>query len=372
MFIPNTKLVQGVNLMMKNNIQSVITGTGSYIPTNIISGKHFLEHTFFDGGAKIDKENEEIIQKFIDITEIKERRYVDDNQLNHDIGLIAAQRAIEDAGIDKETLDYILFCHNFGDVKPGSNRVDMLPALAAKVKLQLGIANPDCVAFDLIFGCPGWVQGMIQADYLIRSGDAKKVLVIGAETLSRIVDPNDRDSMIFADGAGATILEGVATEEPTGILSHKAQTHASHAEMLTMGHSSNPYDSSGNTFIKMKGRKLYEFAVITVPQLVKQAIDKSGIDIKQLKMVFIHQANGKMDHAIMKRLFKLYGEDTIPEKLVPMTISWLGNSSVATVPTLLDLVLKNKIEGYEVNKGDHVVFASVGAGMHINAIVYRF
>ncbi|WP_306419605.1 3-oxoacyl-ACP synthase III family protein [Nubsella zeaxanthinifaciens] len=355
-----------------NKIYSVITGTGSCIPTNVIAGKHFIEHSFFDGGVKIDKENEEIIQKFADITEINERRYIDDSQLNHDIGLIAAQRAIEDAGIDKESLDYILFCHNFGDVKLGSNRIDMLPALAAKVKLLLGINNPDCVAFDLIFGCPGWVQGMIQADYLIKSGDAKKVLVIGSETLSRIVDPHDRDSMIFADGAGATILEARETEEPTGILSHKTQTYASHAEMLTMGYSNNPYDSSGNAYIKMKGRKLYEFAVVTVPQLVKQAIDKSGIDVKRIKMVFIHQANGKMDHAIMKRLFKLYGEDTVPEKLVPMTISWLGNSSVATVPTLIDLVLKNKIDGYQINNGDYAVFASVGAGMHINAIVYKF
>jgi len=355
-----------------SKIRSVITGTGSYIPENTISGKHFLEHTFFDGGVKIDKENEEIIQKFSDITEIKERRYINDDQLNHDIGRIAAERAIDDAKIDKESLDYIIFCHNFGDVKHNSNRVDMLPALAAKVKLQLGITNPDCVAFDLIFGCPGWVQGMIQADYLIRSGDAKHVLVIGSETLSRIVDPHDRDSMIFADGAGATILSAATNNDSKGILAHKAQTHASHADMLIMGGSNNPAENNGNTYIKMKGRKLYEFAVITVPQLVKQAIDKSGVDVKQIKMVFIHQANGKMDHAIMKRLFKLYGEDTIPEKLVPMTISWLGNSSVATVPTLIDLVLKNKVDGYEIKEGDHAVFASVGAGMHINAIVYKF
>ena len=355
-----------------SKIQSVITGTGSCIPENIISGEYFLNHTFFDGGIKIDKENEEIIQKFADITEIRERRYIGHDQLNNDIGAIAAQKAIDDAGIDKETLDYILFCHNFGDVKLGSNRIDMLPALAAKVKVKLGINNPDCVAFDLIFGCPGWVQGMIQADYLIRSGDAKKVLVIGAETLSRIVDPHDRDGMIFADGAGATILEAVETTEAQGILAHKAQTHASHAEMLTMGCSNNPAENNGNAYIKMKGRKLYEFAVITVPQLVKQAIDKSGVDISQIKMVFIHQANGKMDHAIMKRLFKLYGQDTVPEKLVPMTISWLGNSSVATVPTLIDLVLKNKVDGYQIQDGDHAVFASVGAGMHINAIVYKF
>jgi 3-oxoacyl-[acyl-carrier-protein] synthase III len=355
-----------------NKIYSVITGTGSYIPENIISGNHFMESSFFDNGVKLDKENTEIIHKFSEITEIVERRYVDANLLNSNIGALAAKKAIEDAGIDPETLDCIIFCHNFGDVRLNSNRMDMLPALAAKVKQELNILNSDCVAYDIIFGCPGWVQGVIQADYLIKSGDAKKVMVIGSETLSRIIDPHDRDSMIFSDGAGAVIFEAKESAEPIGIIAHKSETFGNYASLLLMGTSNNPNENNGNTYLKMNGRKLYEFAVINVPQVVKKAIDKSGISITDIKTVFIHQANGKMDNAIMKRLFKLYNVEEVPEKLVPMTISWLGNSSVATVPTLIDLVRKGKVEGYQIGEGQYAVFASVGAGMHINAIVYKF
>lgn len=356
-----------------SKIYSVITGTGSYIPENIISGDHFMGASFFDNGVKIDKENTEIISKFSEITEIVERRYACADINNSDMAGIAAQRAIADASIDKESLDHIIFCHNFGDVRLDSNRMDILPALAAKVKQQLSINNPDCVAYDIIFGCPGWVQGAIQADYLIRSGDAKRVMVIGSETLSRIIDPHDRDSMIFSDGAAAVIFEGKVSSEACGILAHKTQTFAvDYASLLVMGSSNNPDARDGNTYLKMNGRKLYEFAVVHVPQVVKMAIDKSGVSVDQIKIVFIHQANGKMDNAIMKRLFKLYNKTEVPEKLVPMTISWLGNSSVATIPTLLDLVRNNQVKNYKINEGDYAVFASVGAGMHINAFVYKF
>jgi len=358
---------------MSATINTVIIGTGSYIPENIISGDEFLNSTFFENGSRLEKENAEIIHKFSEITEIVERRYVSNNQLNNEIGAIAAQKAIENAGIDIETLDYIIFCHNFGDVPLNSNRTDILPSLASKVKQQLGISNPDCVAYDIIFGCPGWVQGSIQADYFIKSGDAKRVLVIGAETLSRIIDPHDRDSMIFSDGAGAVIFEGQTLEEKQGILAHKTETHAvNYGNLLMMGKGAHPEETNGNFYLKMNGRKLYEFAVIQVPQVIKKAIDKAGLSIEDINIVFVHQANGKMDTAIMKRLFKLYGLETVPENLVPMTISWLGNSSVATIPTLLDLVLKEQVEGYKVKKGAIAVFASVGAGMHINAFVYRF
>lgn len=357
----------------KTNIHSVIIGTGSYIPENIISGDAFLNSTFYDNGVKLEKDIHEIVHKFSEITEIRERRYIDDHLVNSDMATVAAQRAIDHAAIDKESLDHIIFCHNFGDLKPGTNRMDILPSLAAKVKQALEINNPDCVAYDLIFGCPGWVQGAIQANYLIQSGDAKRVLVIGAETLSRITDPHDRDSMIFSDGAAAVVFEGQSATEDLGIIAHKTQTYAvNFGSLLQMGRSNNPSEDNGNAYLKMNGRKLYEFAVTNVPQVVKKAIDKAGIDITAIKIVFIHQANGKMDHAIMKRLFKLYDIDTVPENLVPMSICWLGNSSVATVPTLLDLVWKGNVEGYQINKGDYAVFASVGAGMHINAFVYRF
>jgi len=357
---------------MSKIINSIISGTGSYIPENIISGNEFLNSTFFENGNKMEKENAEIIHKFSEITEIVERRYACKELLSHDMGAKAAQSAIENAGIDQESLDYIIFCHNFGDLRVDTNRIDILPSLAAKVKEQLGIVNPDCVAYDLIFGCPGWVQGAIQANYYIKSGDAKRVLVIGAETLSRIIDPHDRDSMIFSDGAGAVIFEAEESDSPKGMLAHKTETHSNYAGLLTMGKGFNPDETSGNYYLKMNGRKLYEFAVVQVPQVIKKAIDKSGLDVEDIDIVFVHQANGKMDTAIMKRLFKLYGKDVVPDNLVPMTISWLGNSSVATVPTLLDLVMKGKVKGYNVKPGDVAVFASVGAGMHINAFVHKF
>lgn len=356
-----------------NNIKSIIVGTGSYIPVNIVSNSDFLEHRFYEkNGEPILRDNSEIISKFQDITEIKERRYANKEHKASDLGYFAAVNALESSGIDPETLDYIIIAHNFGDIAPGSTRVDVLPTLGSRIKHRLGIKNPDCVAYDLPFGCPGWLQGMIQADYYIRSGDAKRALIVGTETLSRVTDPHDRDSMIYADGAGATILEGKANSE-AGILSHKTQTHTSaEAFYLHSGGSSNPDLITEDKFIKMDGRKIYEYALKNVPLVIQQAMEKAGTDIKDIKKVLVHQANGKMDEAILKRLFKLYGITDTPMEVMPMTISTYGNSSVATIPTLLDLMLKNQLKDHTVKPGDIAVFTSVGSGMNINAMVYRF
>jgi len=123
-------------------------------------------------------------------------------------------------------------------------------------------------------------------------------------------------------------------------------------------------------YIKMFGRKIYEYAMKNVPAAMKLALDTSAVDISNLKKVFIHQANEKMDEAIIHRFYKLYGQ-TPPEGVMPMSIHWLGNSSVATIPTLFDRVLKDKIEDQKVEDGDVVMLASVGAGMSINAVVYK-
>lgn len=358
---------------MSTNIKSVIVGTGSYTPVNIVSNDHFLKHNFFEkNGEAILRENSEIISKFQDITEIEERRYADPDHRASDLGYLAALNAIESSGIDPETLDYVIVAHNFGDINAGSTRPDVIPTLGSRIKHMLGIKNPDCVAYDLPFGCPGWLQGMIQADYFLRSGDAKRILIVGAETLSRVTDPHDRDSMIFADGAGATILEGQGNTE-AGILSHKTQTHTSEeAYYLYSGESSNPGFISEERYIKMDGRKIYEYALKNVPLVIQQALQKSGTDITGVKKVLVHQANGKMDEAILKRLFKLYGIREAPLDVMPMTISTFGNSSVATIPTLLDLIMKNQMEAHKFSPGDRIVLASVGAGMNINAMVYQF
>ena len=357
-----------------SEIYSVITGTGCFIPTKKMKNEDFISNEFFDtSGEKISKSNQEIIDKFKEITTIAERRYATEGLTTSDIAFHAAEEAIESANIDKETLDYVIVAHNFGEVRPNNRRSDFVPCLAARVKYKLGIKNPNTVAYDVIFGCPGWLQAMIQANYYIKSGDAKRILVIGAEILSRVSDPHDRDTMLYADGAGATILEGRESDTPIGILSHSTRSDTfTHSKMLFLGKSYNPeYEKKNDLFLKMNGRRLYQYALETVPQAMKACIEKSNVPIRDIKKVLIHQANGKMDDAILKRLYALYDISEIPEKIMPMTIDYLGNSSVATIPTLLNLILKGKMEDHEVHAGDNLVFASVGAGMNINALVYR-
>lgn len=359
---------------MNGTIRSVITGTGSYIPGNRIENENFLSREFYESnGEPIKKTNREIIDKFLDITTIAERRYADDDMLTSDMATLAARAAIEDAGIDPEELDYVILGHNFGDIQKGSNRVDILPALAARVKHNLGIKNPEAVAYDVIFGCPGWLQCLIQADYYIRSGDAKKVLVIGADILSRIYDPHDRDSMIYADGAGAVVVEARAGDSGIGILGHASRSDTlMHSKMLFMGCSYHTdQENKDDLYLKMNGRRLYQYALENVPGSIKACLEKCNTPITDVKKVLIHQANGKMDDAILKRLYNLYGIENPPEDVMPMTIEKLGNSSVATLPTLLDLIVKEQLGEHRLQPGDTIVFASVGAGMHINAAVYR-
>ncbi len=359
---------------MSSEIYSVIKGTGKYIPTIKVSNKDFLNHEFYDTyGKKSVKSNQEITEKFKEITTIAERRHVSDDLVTSDIAFFAAEDAILSSKINKEELDYIIVAHNFGDVKHDNRKSDLVPSLAARVKHKLKIMNPNCVAYDLPFGCPGWLQATIQADYYIKSGDAKKILIIGADVLSRISDPNDRDSMLYADGAGALILEAKQSETPIGILAHttRSDTHQ-FSEMLYMDTSFNPDSEHKDAlFLKMNGRKLYQYALTTVPQAIQTCLVKSNIPLSEIKKVLIHQANGKMDDAILQRLYALYNIDELPEDIMPMTISWLGNSSVASVPTLLDLILKDELKPHRINKDDHIVFASVGAGMNINAMVYK-
>lgn len=347
-----------------------ITGSGSYIPTEIVSNKDFAEHVFLnDDGTPFPHPNDVVAEKFLEITGIQERRYVTDDLLTSDIATLAAKKAIEDAKVDPETLDYIIFAHNFGNVRKGAIQTDLVPSLATRVKYDLRIRNPKCVAYDMLFGCPGWVEGVIQAQAYIRAGMAKKCLVIGAETLSRVVDLHDRDSMIYSDGAGATVIE--ASDVDGGILAHETATFSyDEAYYLHFGNSFNKTHDPDVRYLKMQGRKIYEFALSNVPKAMKECLDKSGVDIKDVKKILIHQANEKMDEAIIHRFYKQYGQ-TPPDGIMPMSIHKLGNSSVATVPTLYDSLVRGQIENQSLHKGDIILFASVGAGMNVNAIVYK-
>ncbi len=358
---------------MMKYLNTEITGTGSYIPKNRIHNSKFTQQVFFDKDhLPIDSPGDEVVRKFRDITGIAERRWVSEDQTTSDIATIASKRAIEAAGTDPETIDQIIVAQNFGDIIKGTNQTDMLPSIASRVKHKLGIQNPACIPYDIIFGCPGWLQGIIQADCYIRTGIAKKCLVIGAETLSRVVDKYDRDTMIFSDGAGAVVVEGKESEEKKGVLSHAYVNHSNEeAYYLYFGKSNHPESDPGIRYIKMDGRKVYEYAISQVPHAMKAALDKSEVKAEDIKKVLLHQANEKMDAAIVKRFYRLFNLRPSIDDVMPMNIGELGNSSVATIPTLYDMILRHELGDHRIEEGDILMFASVGAGMNINAIIYK-
>jgi 3-oxoacyl-[acyl-carrier-protein] synthase-3 len=355
--------------------RSIITGTGKYIPLEVRKNDEFISHIFFsEKNQHIDIPNKVIADKFKQITGIEERRYADEGMTASSMGFEAASIALADSGTDPETLDNIIVAHNYGDIKCGDIQSDTVPSIASRIKHLLGIKNPACIPYDILFGCPGWLQGIIQADLYSRAGDSSKSLVIGTETLSRVVDQHDRDSMIFADGAGACVLEWrETTESGSGILGTSVRSDTlQELSYIDFGPSYIPGSDSRHRYIKMKGRKVYEYAITQVPVAMKACLDKSGVGIGDLKKIFIHQANEKMDEVIIKNFYGLYGITTIPVNIMPMSIRWLGNSSVATIPTLFDLVRRNEIKDHQIKKSDIILFASVGAGMNINAVCYRY
>jgi len=354
---------------------SIITGSGAYIPDHIISNSEFLSNNFYsEEGAPFGYTSERVVEKFSNITGILQRRYATKRLSASQMAACAAELAIADSGMNKESIDQIIVAHNFGDLTENTSFPDIVPSLASRVKNLLGISNPACIPYDLIFGCPGWLQGMIQADAFFKAGMAKTALIIGAETLSRVLDPHDRDSMIFSDGAGAITIEYKEVQDPlAGLLSTNVRADCRmENDFINMGRSYNPVMISNAQYLKMKGRKVYEYALRFVPEAMKECFDRSGQTIDKLKAIFIHQANEKMDEAIVRDFYGLYGIDETPVNIMPMCIQWLGNSSVATIPTLFDLVRRSCLPGYTLTKGDTILFASVGAGMSINAVCYGY
>ncbi|HEV9037993.1 MAG TPA: ketoacyl-ACP synthase III [Puia sp.] len=355
-------------------MRTIITGTGSYIPGEVRSNQDFALVEFYnEHRQRIRVEGVELIGKFELVTGIAQRRYAQEDMNASDMAALAAAAAIQDAGVDPESIDQLIVAHNFGDVLKHTCQSDAVPSLATRVKRALAIRNPGCVAYDLLFGCPGWLQGLIQADAYIKAGLSSKCLVVGAETLSRVIDPCDRDSMIYSDGAGAVVLEARCdAPADSGILGSISQTHAFvEGEYITLGHSYSPAADSQRRYLKMQGRKVYEFALKTVPAAMKACLETCKIDIDQIKKIFLHQANEKMDAAIVKAFYRLYGYKEAPSPIMPMNIRELGNSSVATIPTLFDMVRKAALPEHRLDRGDTLLFASVGAGMNINAICYR-
>jgi 3-oxoacyl-[acyl-carrier-protein] synthase-3 len=352
-----------------------VIATGSYLPKRIIKNEDFINHSFFNKkGEKMTKPTSEIVKKLEVISEIKERRYVADGIDNTQIAYLAGEQAIKNAGIDRETIDQIIVAHNFGNVPHGKKHLDTLPNIAARVKNKLKIKSESCVAYDLLFGCPGWLQGIIQAHLYLKAGAAKRILVIGSDILSRLVDTNDLDSMLFADGAGATLLELQASDESTGILAFDTISTC-HPDDVNYIYSGKRIDESLEDdsiyFLKMNGRGVYKYGLEKVPAAINSCLKKAGVKVEEVSKFLIHQANGKMIKQMVQKVFEANGMDSYPEEVLPLSVGFMGNSSVATIPTLWDLINQGELEGHEINSGDVIVLASVGAGMHANCVVYK-
>jgi len=357
-----------------NNIYAIIKASGSYIPQKIVRNADFQGHTFYDANHKIlPKSSEEIIHKFEQITGILERRYIDDSIVTSDMATSAAQETIENAQIDPESIDCIIVAHNFGDVKFSNKKSDAVPCLAARVKNNLNIVNSSCIAYDITFGCAGWLQAVIQANIFIKSGLYKRILVIGAESLSRVCDPHDRDSMIYADGAAAILLEAKQSEKPIGIITHVSKTLAvPYATALRMEETYVPKSIDNTLYLKMDGHKLYEQVLKNVPAMMKECLELSNISVAEVDHFLIHQANQKMDEAILERLFLLDGISAPALEKMPMTISFLGNTSVASIPTLYDLIAQDKFGEYKFQSNEKIILTAVGAGINMNCMLYIY
>ena len=352
---------------------TVITGTGTVIPELLIPNSHFDTSEFYDRkGARIDKSGAEVAAKLEAIAGIRERRYIPFDQDSIELMTDASRLAIEDARLRVDDLSGIIVAHNAGNMVPDTGAFHTVPNLAASLKHELGSTNHDCFAYDVLFGCPGWLQSIIQAHQAIRCGDAEHVLITGLEVASRLLDPHDPDSMILADGCGACVVSRSSTSEE-GVLSYATYSHAmDDNRIIYLGPSHKP-GVEGSCFFHMNGRAVYKYATEWVPKVIKAALDRAGMNIRDVGLFLLHQANSKMLEAITSNLAELADVDIKTfDRKVPTTIEFLGNTSVATIPTMLDLILKRKLEGYEIRKNDVVAFASVGAGMHCNAMIYRF
>ncbi len=353
--------------------RSIIAGTGCLIPELLVPNSHFEASEFYDrNGARMEKSGAEIVAKLESITGIRERRYIPFEQDSIQLMTDASRLAVEDAGLDVNDLSGIIVAHNAGNMVPDTGAFHTVPNLAAALKHELHSTNHNCFAYDILFGCPGWLQAIIQAHHAIQCDGAEHILVTGLEVASRLLDPHDPDSMILADGCGACVVSR-SHSDARGLISYSTFSHAMQdVRIIYLGPSNKP-GVDGSCYFHMNGRAVYKYATEWVPAVIKSALEKAKLDVTDIDLFLFHQANAKMLEAVAANLATLSDvpADSFAGK-IPTTIDFLGNTSVATIPTMLDLIRKQELEGYHIAAGDVVVMASVGAGMHCNAIVYKF
>lgn len=323
---------------------ATITGTGMYVPERVLTNA--------DLERMVDTTDEWIRER----TGIRERRIAAPEQASSDLALIASQRALEAAGLRPDEVDYIIVATTTPD--------RILPSCACTLQRKLGASR--AAAFDMFAACTGFVFAVAMARSLIGSRAADTVLVVGVETLSRIVDYTDRNTcVLFGDGAGAVIMRPCAEGE--GVLAVDIGSDGELGAVLEIpaGISANPASAAtvaaGEHYLRMQGKKLFPFAVRTMEESTRRCMEQAGIGPEEMDVVIPHQANLRIIDAVRERL-------ELPPEKVPINIDRYGNTSSASIPITLDEMARSG----RLKPGDHVGFCAFGGGATWGAGVVRW
>ncbi|MBP3615701.1 MAG: ketoacyl-ACP synthase III [Alphaproteobacteria bacterium] len=317
-------------------IYSEIIGTGSYLPEKILTND--------DLSKMVDTSDEWIYTR----TGIKQRHIAADNEYTSDLSVNAIKNALDNAKISAENVDLLIVATITPDL--------VFPSTSCIVQKKLGLKN--AVAFDVSAACSGFVYGLTMADAMIKSGAYKTAVVVGAETLTRIMDWNDRTTcVLFGDGAGAAVLR--ATTEQTGIMSYSIKTDGNYLDCLKATGGPSSTKSSGNIF--MEGKEVFKLAVSRMPEISKEVVAKAGKTMADVDCFIPHQANVRIIDAALKNL-------EIPEEKVVKTIETHGNISSACIPLALDIANKSG----KLKKGQTVLLTAMGAGFTWGSVFLKF
>ncbi|MFJ2993120.1 beta-ketoacyl-ACP synthase III [Pandoraea sp. NPDC087047] len=327
--------------MTQSAIYSRVIGTGSYLPARRVSNHQLADELAARG---IETSHDWIVAR----TGIEARHFAAPDQTSSDMAVEAAKRALEAAGLEANKIDLIMVATSTPDF--------VFPSTACLVQTKLGITN-GCAAFDIQAVCSGFAYAMATADNFIRSGAYRNVLVIGAETFSRILDFSDRTTcVLFGDGAGAVVLQ--ASSKP-GILSSALHADGSHAGILCVPGNVNAGAVQGEAFLNMDGQAVFKLAVKVLEKVAVEALDKAGLEASAIDWLIPHQANLRIMSSTARKLGA--------EKKMVVTVDQHGNTSAASIPLALDVAVRDG----RIKAGQNVMIEGVGGGFTWGAVLFR-
>ena len=315
-----------------------ILGTGSYLPANRVSNE--------DLAQKVDTSDEWITTR----TGIKFRHIADENEKTSDLAAYAAKKALADAGVAAEEIDLIVVATATPDMQ--------FPSTATIVQQKLGITN-GCPAFDVQAVCAGFMYALNTANAYIKSGMAKRALVIGAETFSRIVDWNDRTTcVLFGDGAGAVVL---GASDEAGIIHSKLHADGNYLDLLNVPAQIANGQVCGSPFVKMDGQGVFKFAVKMLAKVAEEVLDEAGYTAAQIDWIVPHQANRRIIESTAKHL-------GLSMDKVILTVQDHGNTSAASVPLALDAGIRDG----KIRRGQNLLLEGIGGGFAWGAVLVKY